>query len=45
MSFDNSLSALPKTPDHTQMYRPAWFYNEYSDFIVGFNHEQKSIIM
>ena len=41
MSFDNSLSALPKTPDHIQMYRPAWFYNEYSDFIVGFNHEQK----
>lgn len=41
MSFDNALKKLPITPAHDQMYRPEWFYNEYTDFIIGLNHEQK----
>lgn len=41
MSFDNALKKLPITPAHDQMYRPEWFYNEYTDFIIGLNHEKK----
>ncbi len=40
-SFDTHLSRLPKAPEAGRTYKPEWSYNEYDNWIVAFNHEQK----
>lgn len=40
-SFAAGLSQLPKAPDASRTYKPEWSYNEYDNWIVGLNHEQK----
>ena len=37
----NNVTSLPEAPDAGKNYKPDWSYNEYDNFIVAFNHEQK----
>lgn len=40
-SFSKDVTQLPDAPDASKNYKPEWFYNEYDNWIVGINHEQK----
>lgn len=41
-SFDtNGVTKLPSAPDSSKVYKPDWFYNEYDNWIMALNHEQK----
>lgn len=41
ISFDSAVTKLPGAPDAGKLYKPDWTYNEYDNWIVGLNHEQK----
>lgn len=40
-SFDSSLTSLPKAPKANRSYKPSFSYNEFDNWIVTLNHEQK----
>lgn len=39
--FDNSLTALPSAPDANRTYKTSYSYNQFDNWIVTLNHEQK----
>lgn len=41
VSFSDKLSHLPDAVDGSRIYAPDWAMNEYDNWIVAFNHEQK----
>ena len=41
ISFGSDVTALPGAPDASRIYKPDWTYNEYDNWIVALNHEQK----
>ncbi len=41
VSFDSSLTSLPKPVDGSRVYGTGWTFNEYDNWILGINHEQK----
>lgn len=40
-SFGDKVTELPSVPDASKLYKPGWAYNEYENYIVALNHEQK----
>ena len=40
-SFGSGVTSLPSAPDASKLYKPSWFYNEYDNWIMALNHEQK----
>ena len=38
---DHKVTSLPSAPDASKLYKPDWFYNEYDNWIMALNHEQK----
>lgn len=40
-SFGKGVTSLPDAPDASQIYKPDWSYNEYDNWMVALNHEQK----
>ena len=40
-SMGENVTKLPDAPDTNKLYKPAWFYNEYDNWIMALNHEQK----
>lgn len=41
ISFGPGVTSLPDAPDGGKNYKPDWSYNEYDNWIVALNHEQK----
>lgn len=41
VGFDSSLTSLPKPLDGSKTYGTDWTFNEYDNWILGINHEQK----
>lgn len=41
ISFGSGVTSLPTAPDSSKIYKPDWSYNEYDNWIVALNHEQK----
>lgn len=41
ISFDSGVTSLPGAPDASKLYKPSWSYNEYDNWIMALNHEQK----
>lgn len=41
VGFSTSLSRLPSAPDGSRIYAPDWTFNEYDNWMVAFNHDQK----
>ena len=41
VGFDSSLKTLPKALDGSKIYGTDWTFNEYDNWIVAFNHDQK----
>ena len=38
---NHTVTKLPSAPDASKLYKPDWFYNEYDNWIMALNHEQK----
>jgi iron complex outermembrane recepter protein len=41
VSFSNNVTSLPSAIDGSKNLKPSWAYNEYNNWIVALNHEQK----
>lgn len=41
ISFGSGVTSLPGAPDAGKLYKPDWTYNEYDNWILALNHEQK----
>ena len=41
VGFSNDLKTLPKALDGSKIYGTDWTFNEYDNWIVAFNHDQK----
>ena len=40
-SFSDGVTKLPDAPASDKLYKPDWSYNEYDNWVVTLNHEQK----
>lgn len=40
-SFGNNVTYMPKAPDASRNFKPDWSYNEYDNWIMALNHDQK----
>lgn len=41
VGFSSDVTTLPKAVDGSKIYAPDWTFNEYDNWIVAFNHDQK----
>lgn len=40
-SFSSAVTQLPSAPDAGKIYKPDWAYDEYDNWVLALNHEQK----